>query len=83
MLEVIGAGDPNYKDKDWGDVWEQSKNYRERSDELAEMIERRKNIELSKNVRDDREYAMPLSTQTMAVVRRSFVAYWVSPKLFT
>ena len=80
MLEVIGAGDPNYKGKDWGDVWEQSKNYESRSDELAEMIERRKDIEHSKNVRDDREYAMPLLTQTRAVVKRSFVAYWVSIK---
>ncbi len=78
MLEVIGAGDPNYKGKDWGDVWERSRNYHQRSDEIADMIEHRKNVEHSKNVRDDREYAMPLSTQTMAVVRRAFVAYWVS-----
>ncbi|OAL35003.1 hypothetical protein AYO20_05718 [Fonsecaea nubica] len=79
MLEVIGAGDPNYKGKDWGDVWEQSTNYRARSDEISEMIERRKNVEHSKNVRDDREYAMPLGTQTTAVVKRSFVAYWRTP----
>ncbi|OQV01877.1 hypothetical protein CLAIMM_07167 [Cladophialophora immunda] len=79
MLEVIGAGDPNYKGKDWGDVWEQSTNYQARSDEISEMIERRKNVEHSKNVRDDREYAMPLATQTTAVVKRSFVAYWRTP----
>lgn len=78
MLEVIGAGDPNYKGKDWGDVWEQSKNYQARSDEIAEMIERRKNVEQSQNLKDDREYAMPLGTQTLAVVTRSFTAYWVS-----
>lgn len=77
MLEVIGAGDPNYKGKDWGDVWEQSKNHQSRSDEISEMIERRKGAEHSKNIRDDREYAMPLSTQVVAVVRRSFVSYWV------
>ncbi|EXJ86854.1 hypothetical protein A1O3_03808 [Capronia epimyces CBS 606.96] len=79
MLEVIGAGDPNYKGKDWADVWEQSKNYKARSDEIAEMIERRKNVEHSKNITDDREYAMPVTTQTMAVVRRSFVAFWRTP----
>lgn len=78
MLEVIGAGDPNYKGKDWGDVWEQSKNYQAQSDEIAEIIEQRKNVEQSRNLEDDREYAMPLSRQTMAVVKRSFVAYWVS-----
>ncbi|KIW66263.1 hypothetical protein PV04_08462 [Phialophora macrospora] len=79
MLEAIGAGDPNYKGKDWGDVWEQSKNYQDRSKEIADMIERRKHIEHSKNVTDDREYAMPLPTQTLAVVKRSFVAYWRTP----
>ncbi|KIW37521.1 uncharacterized protein PV06_10174 [Exophiala oligosperma] len=79
MLEVIGAGDPNYKGKDWGDVWEQSKNHRSRSDEVSEMIERRKSAEQSQNIRDDREYAMPLSTQVVAVVRRSFVSYWRTP----
>lgn len=78
MLEVIGAGDPNYKGKDWADVWEQSKNYKARSDEIADMIEKRKSIEHSENIRDDREYAMPLTTQTRAVVRRSFIAFWVS-----
>lgn len=78
MLEAIGAGDPNYKGKDWGDVWAQSENHQKRSDEIAEMIEKRKNVEMSKNLRDDREYAMPLGVQTMAVVKRAFVAYWVS-----
>ncbi|KAL2450239.1 ABC multidrug transporter atrF [Exophiala dermatitidis] len=79
MLEVIGAGDPNYKGKDWADVWEQSKNYKARSEEIAEMIEKRKNVEHSKNVKDDREYAMPLTTQTTAVVKRSFISYWRTP----
>ncbi|EXJ88092.1 hypothetical protein A1O1_05020 [Capronia coronata CBS 617.96] len=79
MLEVIGAGDPNYKGKDWADGWEQSKNYRARSDEISDMIEKRKSVEHSKNIRDDREYAMPLSIQTKAVVRRSFISYWRTP----
>ncbi|KIX03509.1 uncharacterized protein Z518_07062 [Rhinocladiella mackenziei CBS 650.93] len=79
MLEVIGAGDPNYKGKDWGDVWEQSKTHDARSDEIAEMIERRRNVEQSRNLKDDREYAMPLGIQTMAVVKRSFAAYWRTP----
>lgn len=60
MLEVIGAGAPNYKGKDWGDVWAQSMNHRNRSDEIAEMIGKRKNVEISKNLKDDREDAMPL-----------------------
>ncbi|KAI1106731.1 ABC-2 type transporter [Jackrogersella minutella] len=79
MLDAIGAGNPDYKGQDWGDVWLHSKNYQEQSREMAQMIERRRNVQLSKNIQDDREYAMPLWTQTTAVVKRSFVAYWRSP----
>lgn len=46
------------------------------------MIEKRKNIEHSKNVRDDREFAMPLSTQTMAVTKRAFTSFWRTPNYF-
>ncbi|KAI1139490.1 ABC-2 type transporter [Hypoxylon sp. FL0543] len=79
MLEVIGAGNPDYKGQDWGDVWLQSKNYQEQSREMSQMIEKRRDVQHSKNVQDDREYAMPLWTQTTAVVKRSFVAYWRTP----
>ncbi|KAF3809967.1 Brefeldin A resistance protein [Colletotrichum gloeosporioides] len=79
MLEAIGAGDPNYQGKDWGDVWAQSKNREARSREIDEILAKRRDVEPSKNLKDDREYAMPLSTQTMAVVKRSFVAYWRTP----
>ena len=81
MLEVIGAGDPNYKGKDWGDVWANSSAHAERSREIEEMIESRKHVEPSKNLKDDREYAMPLSVQTATVVRRAFVSYWANPQL--
>ncbi|KAI0381497.1 ABC-2 type transporter-domain-containing protein [Hypomontagnella monticulosa] len=79
MLEVIGAGNPDYKGQDWGDVWLQSKNYNEQSKEMAQMIEKRRNVQHSRNVQDDREYAMPLWTQTVAVTKRSFIAYWRTP----
>ncbi|TDZ32326.1 Brefeldin A resistance protein [Colletotrichum spinosum] len=79
MLEAIGAGDPNYKGKDWGDVWSQSKHREARSREIDEMLAKRRDVEPSKSLKDDREYAMPLSVQTMAVVKRSFVAYWRTP----
>lgn len=79
MLEVIGAGDPNYKGKDWADVWANSENHAERSREIEEMIERRKNVEPSQSLKDDREYAMPLAFQTWTVIKRSFVSYWRTP----
>ncbi|XXG97717.1 Flocculation suppression protein [Hypoxylon texense] len=79
MLEVIGAGNPDYHGQDWGDTWQQSKNIQEQTKEMGQMIESRRHVEHSKNIQDDREYAMPLWTQTSAVVKRSFVAYWRTP----
>jgi ATP-binding cassette, subfamily G (WHITE), member 2, SNQ2 len=79
MLEVIGAGDPNYKGKDWADVWASSSNHEQRTHEIQEMIESRKNVEPTQSLKDDREYAMPLSTQTWTVIHRAFVSYWRTP----
>ncbi|OAQ66351.1 ABC transporter [Pochonia chlamydosporia 170] len=79
MLEVIGAGDPNYHGKDWGDVWAQSEEHGKRSSEISDMIEKRKNVEPSEYLKDDREYATPLSLQTWTVVKRSFVSFWRTP----
>ncbi|KAI9796436.1 MAG: hypothetical protein M1835_004101 [Candelina submexicana] len=79
MLEAIGAGDPNYHGKDWGDVWASSPQHAERAKEIQNMISQRRNASTTGNTSDDREYAMPLGTQVTTVVRRSFVAYWRSP----
>ena len=79
MLEAIGAGDPNYNGKDWGDVWASSPEYEERTQEINQMISSRRNIETGSQTKDDREYAMPLSTQVYTVVYRSFTAYWRDP----
>ncbi|KAK5006696.1 hypothetical protein LTR28_006184, partial [Elasticomyces elasticus] len=54
MLEAIGAGNPDYKGKDWAVVWEESDEHHARSDEIADMIETREDAELSKALRDDR-----------------------------
>lgn len=79
LLQVIGAGDPSYDGPDYGDIWLESDRYKEQSHEIEEAIESRKNVEHSNNVQDDREYAMPISVQTKAVVKRAFVAYWRTP----
>lgn len=79
MLDVIGAGNPDYKGQDWGDTWASSKQYEAQSREINELNEKRRNVEHSKNIQDDREYAMPLATQISAVVRRAFVSYWRKP----
>ncbi|KAI2632390.1 ABC-2 type transporter [Hypoxylon sp. NC1633] len=79
MLEAIGAGNPDYKGQDWGDVWQHSKDFQEQSKEMARMIEKRRNVQHSRNIQDDREYAMDWWTQTTSVVKRSFIAYWRTP----
>ncbi|KZF21113.1 hypothetical protein L228DRAFT_222166 [Xylona heveae TC161] len=80
MLEVIGGGDPNYKGKDWGDVWEQSPESHQRLREIEAMIDERREATVSSHTRDEREFAMPLATQIPTVVKRTFVAYWRSPE---
>lgn len=79
MLEAIGAGNPEYKGQDWGDVWAGSPERDAQTREIDTLNEKRRTVEHSRNVQDDREYAMPLPTQIMAVTRRAFVSYWRKP----
>lgn len=79
MLESIGAGDPTYKGKDWGEVWASSPEHDERTNDIQSMISSRRNASVGEGTRDDREYAMPLGTQVYTVVHRCFVAYWRDP----
>ena len=80
MLEAIGAGNPDYKGQDWGDVWANSPEHRERSQEIQQMISDRRSAATHSQTNDDREYAMPLSTQIYTVVHRTFVSYWRTPE---
>ncbi|OQE46403.1 hypothetical protein PENCOP_c001G07055 [Penicillium coprophilum] len=79
MLEVIGAGNPDYKGQDWGDVWANSPESKQLSADLEDLIASRRNAQTDGNIKDDREYAMPLSVQIVAVTKRAFVAYWRVP----
>ncbi|KAF2274688.1 ABC drug exporter AtrF [Westerdykella ornata] len=78
MLEAIGAGDPNYRGPDWGDIWATSEENKRLSEEIQGIIRDRRDASGSET-RDDREYAMPLSTQLVTVIHRSFVAMWRDP----
>ncbi|KAL3456754.1 ABC-2 type transporter-domain-containing protein [Aspergillus heterothallicus] len=80
MLEVIGAGNPEYKGQDWGDVWAESQECKALSDEIKKLTESRRGNEQERNKDDDREYAMPIWTQVVAVTKRSFIAYWRTPE---
>jgi hypothetical protein len=79
MLEVIGAGNPDYKGQDWGDVWASSPESKRLLEELESIISSRRETRDDKTVNDDREYAMPLYAQIVAVTKRAFVAYWRLP----
>lgn len=79
MLEAIGAGDPNYKGQDWGDIWASSPEHQDRAREIQAMIAERRGAPTNSKTDDDREFAMPLGTQVYAVVKRSFVSYWRTP----
>jgi len=76
MLEAIRAGDPNYKDADWGDIWENSKDSQDQLKEIQNLIKERRKATTNQTIKDNREYAMPLSTQIVAVVKRCFTSYW-------
>jgi len=75
MLTAIGAGDPNYKGKDFGDVWAESKESKTQTERIRKIVQERSSKPPSHSV-DDREYAMPLGVQTSAMVTRTFRAYW-------
>ncbi|KAH8669011.1 ABC-2 type transporter-domain-containing protein [Xylariales sp. PMI_506] len=79
MLDMIGAGNPDYQGQDWGDVWAGSKNRQEESREIEQLIQSRSSSGVTDRLRDDREYAMPLWSQTLAATQRSFTAYWRTP----
>ncbi|OQE05791.1 hypothetical protein PENVUL_c022G01623 [Penicillium vulpinum] len=79
MLEVIGAGNPDYKGQDWGNVWADSLESKQLSEELEGIIASRRNGQDDEKINDDREYAMPLYVQLVAVTKRAFVAYWRAP----
>ncbi|KAL5339404.1 ABC-2 type transporter-domain-containing protein [Aspergillus crustosus] len=80
MLEVIGAGNPEYKGQDWADVWDNSENCKTLSGDISNTIESRRSNEKERDKDDDREYAMPIWTQVVTVTKRSFIAYWRTPE---
>ena len=83
MLEAIGAGNPDYKGKDWGDVWRDSKENQALTEEIQKLMQERRDKRSTDEARDEREYAMPISTQIMTVTHRSFVAMWRNPPYVT
>jgi hypothetical protein len=79
MLDSIGAGASAKTKQDWGKVWANSDECKSVTEEIQKISNERKKAEISKFMKDQREYAMPMSTQIIAVTKRSFTSYWRDP----
>jgi ATP-binding cassette, subfamily G (WHITE), member 2, SNQ2 len=79
MLDAIGAGATAKTNQDWAKVWKESEECKKVTEEIKQICRDRKNAEMSAFMKDQREYAMPLGTQIMAVTKRTFTSYWRDP----
>ena len=79
MLDAIGAGNPDYQGQDWGDVWDNSSEKQALTKEIESIKGDRRDVG-NESTRDEREYAMPLTTQLYVVIHRAFVSVWRSPQ---
>jgi ATP-binding cassette, subfamily G (WHITE), member 2, SNQ2 len=79
MLDAIGAGATAKTKQDWSQVWTKSDECKRVTEEVQKICKERKSGETSKFMKDQREYAMPLTTQILAVTKRSFTSYWRDP----
>ena len=55
MLEVIGAGNPDYDGQDWGSVWANSPESKGMSEELDNIISSRRSAQTEGDAKDDDE----------------------------
>ncbi|ORY85494.1 putative ABC transporter [Protomyces lactucae-debilis] len=84
VLDVIGAGGgigAKKAKQDWPQIWRDSRNAQDTRSEI-ERIRRERGGKANKFEQDTRKYAMPVTAQTGAVVKRIFVSYWRTPDFF-
>jgi hypothetical protein len=81
MLDAFGAGDPNRHGKDWGQVWIESGECRQRMEESQGFIRHRGQVNPSQLV-DDRRFAMPWTIQVATVIKRTVHSHWRSPEYY-
>ncbi|CAK4034456.1 ABC-2 type transporter [Lecanosticta acicola] len=83
MLTTIGAGDPSYRGPDWADKWALSDARKRMSVRLEHAMRssppsaQTPTAPLSEDLT---YYATSLLTQTLAVLKRAFVAQWRKPE---
>jgi len=74
MLQAIGAGAVATTKQNWAQMWVKSN---ERKSLLEEI--RMTRVERSTLLASDKEYAMPLFLQIIALTVRTFTSYWRDP----
>jgi ABC-type multidrug transport system permease subunit len=81
MLEVIGAAPGSHSDVDWPVVWRDSPERRGVLDHLADLKSTlsQKDIDVSSNPADYREFAAPFGVQLYECLQRVFSQYWRTP----
>lgn len=79
MLEVIGAGNPDYKGQDWADVWANSPEHQALTEEIDRIVQSPKQGQGGSAASEKGKYAMPYWTQIYQTSKRSFIAYWRTP----
>jgi ATP-binding cassette, subfamily G (WHITE), member 2, SNQ2 len=79
MLDAIGAGASSKSSLDWAQIWNDSAECHALKQEISQLCDRRRNSEESALAKDNREYAMPMTTQIIAVTKRTFASYWRDP----
>ena len=76
MLEAIGAGGVTKTNQDWSQVWRTSDERKRVLDEIRSIC----GTETQAVVwSDEKEYAMSLASQTIALTKRTFTSYWRDP----
>ncbi|SCU83633.1 LAMI_0C03972g1_1 [Lachancea mirantina] len=78
MLEVIGAAPGSHTDKDYGEVWRNSDEYRAVQEEL-DWMERELPKRPLDTAAEQTEFATSLFTQYKLVTQRLFQQYWRTP----
>jgi ATP-binding cassette, subfamily G (WHITE), member 2, PDR len=79
MLDAIGAGAASRSTQDWNQLWLQSAEFRQLTSEISTICEAKRQVPESELMKDQREYAMSMWTQIVAVTKRTFTSYWRDP----
>lgn len=78
MLDVIGAGATAVSDRDWHDVWLQSKAFTIAEADIERLHEEgRKHPPVGATLKS--EFAEPWAYQAKTLIQRSFTCYWRDP----